>query len=114
MGAKYNPGDKVFDPVMEELLPLKGQVGEEVIQRIASKLIGGLLALGWGNADGWPGIYDEEPAIVAAFEEHGVQLDCMSENSEPGGVCEVKRGHYPETDHEDFMERTWNHEEEVQ
>jgi hypothetical protein len=114
MGIKYDGGDKIFDPVMDELLPLEEQVGPEVIQRVASKLIGGLLELGWDNADGWPGIYDSEPAVIAAFKEHGILLKCMSEHAEHGGVCEEERGHYPATAHKDDQGWTWGDDEAVQ
>lgn len=114
MGAKYDSGDQVFNPVMDELLPVKDQIGEEAVQRIASKLIGGLLNLGWNNADGTLSAYDSEPAVVAAFAEHDLLLACMSENAEHGGVCEENRGHYPDTDHKDFRGYTWGWEEEVQ
>lgn len=114
MGAQYNSGDQVFAPVMEELLLVKDRIGEEVLQKVASKLIRGLLNLGWDNADGWPGIYDSEPAIIAAFNEYGIQVDCMSENAEYGWSCEEERGHYPASDHKDFLGRTWGHDEEVQ
>jgi hypothetical protein len=114
VGAKYEAGDLVFEPVMDELLPLKAQIGDAALQRIASKLVGGLLGLHWDNADASLGLYDDEPAVVAAFKEHGVLLDCMSENAEHNGVCEEERGHYPETDHKDYQGRTWSDEEAVQ
>jgi hypothetical protein len=59
-------------------------------------------------------MYDTEPAVVAAFKEHGVRLKCMSENDEHGGWCEEERGHYPETRHRDDDGRTWTEEEAVQ
>lgn len=114
MGVKYDAGDQVFDPVADELLQVKDQIGEEAVQRILSKLVGGLLSLGRGNADGTLGAHEDEPSVVAAFAEHGVMLACMSENAEHGGVCEENRGHYPDTDHKDFRGWTWGHKEEVQ
>lgn len=114
MGAKYEAGDLVFEPVMDELLPLKEQIGSETLQRIASKLAGGLLKLHWDNADASLGLYDGEPAVVAAFREHGILLECMSENAERGGTCEEERGHYPGTEHKDFQGWTWSDEEAVQ
>ncbi|MFE0472462.1 hypothetical protein ACFW2V_12695 [Streptomyces sp. NPDC058947] len=114
MGIKYEAGDQVFDPVAEELLQVKAQIGEEAMQRILSKLVGGLLSLGWGNADGTLGAYEDEATVVAAFAQHGVKLACMSENAEHGGVCEEDRGHYPGIDHKDFRGWTWGDEEAVQ
>lgn len=114
MGIKYDVGDKVFDPAMDELLPLKDQIGEEALQRIAAKVVGGLLDLGWGNADASLGMYDDQPAVIAAFREHGILLDCMSEHAEHGGICEEERGHHPETDHKDHQGWTWSDEEAVQ
>lgn len=114
MGAMYDSGDLVFEPVMGELLALKGQVDDALLQRVASKLIGGLLDLHWSNADATLGLYDDEPAIVAAFKGHGILLSCLSENAEHGWSCEEERGHYPQTQHKDFQGRTWNDEEAVQ
>lgn len=114
MGAKYDAGDRVFDPVIAELLPLKEQLGEEALHRIASHLVGGLLALGWGNAESTLGAYDGEPAIVAAFREHNVLLKCTSEHDGHGGMCEEEQGHHPATDHKDYQGRTWKHDEAIQ
>lgn len=114
MGIKYEAGEKVFEPVVNQLLLLRDQIAPESLQRITSRLVGGLLSLGWGNADSWLGLHDEEPAIVAAFREHGIFLDCLSENAAHGGSCEEERGHYPQTKHKDFRGRTWNDEEAVQ
>lgn len=112
MGVKYEAGTDVFEPVMDELLPLKEQLGGEVVQRIASKLIGGLLGLGWNNAEGTVGVYDGEPAIVAAFREHGVLLFCGSEHPDDSEPCEdLERGH--EGPHRDYLGRTWLDEESV-
>lgn len=110
MGIKYEAGTDVFEPVMAVLLPLKEQVGEEAVQRIASRLIAGLLGLGWGNADGTVGMYDEEPAIVAAFQEHGVLLFCGAEHPDDDEPCDgLARGH--EEPHRDHLGRTWADEE---
>lgn len=112
MGIKYEAGTDVFEPVMDELLPLKEQIGEEAVQRIASKLVSGLLGLGWGNAEGTVGVYDEEPAIVAAFKEHGVLLFCGAGHPDDGEPCEeAERGH--EAPHKDHLGRTWLDEENV-
>lgn len=114
MGAKHEAGGKVFEPVMDELLPLKGQIGEEALQRIASKLVSGLLDLHWDNADGSLGVYDGEPAVVAAFREHGILLKCMSEHAENPWQCEEERGHHPATQHKDYWGNTWTDAEAVQ
>lgn len=111
MGIKYDAGDKVFEPVMGELLPFKEQFGSEALQRITSSLAGGLLKLGWDNAEASLGLYDSEPAVVAAFREHGILLDCMSEHAESGESCEEERGHYPATLHKDHRGSTWSDEE---
>jgi len=111
VGAKYESGTAVFEPVMDELLPLKDQIGEAALQRIASKLIGGLLGFGWGNAEATVGVYDAEPTIVAAFKEHGVLLFCDAQHPDDGESCEEpERGHT--APHKDYLGRTWVNTEE--
>lgn len=113
MGVRYDAGDLAFEPVMEELLLLKDQLGDGAVQNVASKLIGGLLSLGWGNAEASLGMHDDKPAVVAAFREHGVLLTCMAEHPDDGENCEdVERGH--SSPHRDYLGRTWNDPQVVQ
>ncbi len=110
MGIKYEAGTDVFEPVMDEILLVKEQIGAEAVQRIASKLIKALTEMGWNNAEGTVGVYDEEPAIVAAFAEHDILLFCGSEHPDDGEPCEgLARGH--KEPHKDYLGRTWTEEE---
>lgn len=112
MGVKHGSGTEVFEPVMTLLLPLKEQIGAETLQKVASALAGGLLELGWDNAEGTVGMYDEEPAIVAAFKEHGILLFCGAEHPDDGEPCEgLGRGH--KEPHRDYMGRIWMNQEET-
>jgi hypothetical protein len=112
VGVKYNAGSDVFEPVIDELLPHRGVIGEIGLQKIASKLVHGLLELGWDNADGTLGLYDDSPAIVAAFKENGVLLFCGAEHPDDGESCEgAERGHTEP--HRDHLGRTWTDQESV-
>lgn len=113
MGVKYGAGDEVFEPVVDELLLHRSVLGEVGLQKIASKLVKGLLELGWGNAEGTLGMYDDNPAIVAAFKENGLLLACWSEHATEAWQCEAERGHYPAAPHKDYQGNTWMDEEQV-
>lgn len=104
MGVKYEGGE-IFEAVMKGLMDVP-DVTWEMVFETAKPLIKGLLEFGWDNAESTLGIYDEDPAIVAAFKENGVLLSCGSENPDDGEPCDgLERGHGGS--HRDCLGRTW-------
>lgn len=111
MGVKYGGGD-IFDAAMRGLMAVPG-VTPEMIYETARPLIKSLLDLGWDNADGTVGLYDDNPAIVAAFQDNGILLFCGAEHPDDGESCEgVQRGH--KVPHRDYLGRTWTSEESAE
>lgn len=110
MGVKYEGGD-LFGDVMKGLTDVPG-VTPEMVYETARPLIASLLKLGWDNAEGTVGMYDDKPYVVAAFRDNGVLLFCGSEHPDDGEPCEgLERGH--EAPHKDYLGRTWVEEENL-
>jgi hypothetical protein len=110
MGVKYNGGD-VFDAAIQGLMAVPG-VTDEMVYETARPLIRSLLDLYWDNADGTVGMYDDKPAIVAAFKDNGIMLFCGGEHPDDGESCEgLERGHAEP--HRDHLGRIWTDEESV-
>lgn len=110
MGVKYEGGD-IFEETMRALMN-GPEATPEVIERTAEPLIRELLRFGWDNADGTLGLYQDNPAIVAAFKANGVLLFCEGEHPDDGEPCDgLGRGH--EGPHQDCLKRTWSDEEKV-
>ena len=60
---------------------------------------------GWDTEAESLGLYADDPAIRAAFKEHGVEVGCFAEHAVEAWVCEEVEGH--EGDHRDCGGRSW-------
>ena len=66
-------GYRIFAPVAAGLIEAKAP--DEVKQKVCSNLIGALLEEDWDTPYIELNQYREDPAIVAAFAEHGITLE---------------------------------------
>jgi hypothetical protein len=66
-------GWKIFAPVADGLIEAKAS--DEVKTKVCSKLISALTDEDWDTPEIELGQYKDDPAIVAAFAEHGITLN---------------------------------------
>ena len=93
----------IFEPVADALI--EAEADANVKQAVCSALIGALRGRGWDTEAESLGLYTDDPAIRAAFREHGVEVMCNEEHDSEAWVCEEVEGHAG--DHRDYSGRTW-------
>jgi hypothetical protein len=64
---------EIFDPVAQGLID--AGASDEIKRRVLGPLIGKLLGEDWDTADYSLEEFKGDPAIVAAFAEHGITLE---------------------------------------
>lgn len=90
----------IFEPVADALI--ESGAGDDVKQAVCSALISALQVRGWDTAEESLGLYADDPAIRAAFKEHGVEVGFFAEHPVQAWVCEEVEG-----DHRDYGGRSW-------
>jgi hypothetical protein len=90
----------IFDPVAKAMTELNAP--DEMKTRVLGDLIGALQDGDWDTEDESLGQFKDDPAIVEAFRQHGVVVQCGSETA-AGEWCELERGHDGE-----HAEATWD------
>lgn len=90
----------IFEPVADALI--EAEADANVKQAVCSALIGALRGRGWDTEAESLGLYADDPAIRAAFKEHGVEVGCFAGHAVEAWVCEEVEG-----DHRDYGGRSW-------
>lgn len=96
-------GDEVFEPVANKLIELNAPA--DLKQQVCSVLIDALQNRGWDTESESLGMYQDDPAIIAAFRENDILLGCWDQEPDEGWSCELERGHGG--DHDDDDGHTW-------
>jgi hypothetical protein len=96
-----------FDAVAKALI--EGGATDEVKTKVCSVLIGVFRDGDWDTEEESLGEFQDDPAIVAAFREHGIVLYCHAEGQvqDVWMSCERERDH-SESTHSDMNGREWN------
>jgi hypothetical protein len=95
----------IFDPVAKAMVELNAP--DEMKVRVLGDLIGALQEGDWDTEDDSLGEFQDDPAIVEAFRQHGVIVHCGNE-SDDGKWCELERGHASDgSDHKDWRGEKW-------
>lgn len=91
----------IFDPVAKAMVELGAP--DEMKTRVLGDLIGALQDGDWDTESESLGEFQDDPAIVEAFRQHGVIVPCGDDGGEEW--CELERGHAG--DHADWRKQTW-------
>jgi hypothetical protein len=93
----------IFDPVAKALIELKAP--DEIKIRVLGDLIGALQQGDWDTEGESLTEFEDDPAVVEAFRQHGVLLDCGDNDGADDRWCELERGH--DGDHGDDSGKRW-------
>jgi hypothetical protein len=96
-------GDEVFEPVANKLIELNAPA--ELKRQVCSVPIEALQNRGWDTESESLGMYQDDPAIIAAFREHDILLGCWDLGPKDDWTCELERSH--DGDHDDDDGHTW-------
>jgi hypothetical protein len=94
----------IFNPVARALI--EAGASDELKRKTLGTLIGKLREGDWDTEDQSLGLFAEDPAIVAAFREHGIVQTCGNEDGpDEAEWCELELDH--DGDHDDQLGHTW-------
>ncbi|MER6605880.1 hypothetical protein ABT282_08165 [Streptomyces sp. NPDC000927] len=96
-------GNEIFDPVAETLI-IEG-ASDALKKSVCSALIKALRDRDWDTEDESLGMFEHDEAIVEAFRQNGIILECHEEHPENPWQCEEERNHCGS--HRDDLGNTW-------
>ena len=91
----------IFGPVAKALIELGAP--DEMKIRVLGDLIEALQQGDWDTESESLAEFEGDPAVVEAFRQHGVFLECGDDGGDEW--CELERGH--DGDHADWRNRRW-------
>lgn len=93
----------VFDSVAKALVELNAPADTKT--RVLGDLIGALQEGDWDTEDESLDAFRDDPAIVEAFGQHGVTIDCGASRHSDSDWCKYELGHEPP--HVDYDGNEW-------